>query len=341
MTRAMGRQIGEVLGNYIISDQSKRGVCVGSYLRVRVALDVTKPLRRCLYVRLGDGIEEVVRVEIRYEKLPHTCYLCGRLDHMEKDCSKYAGEGLSDIDKPYGKWFQEDVFQPDYRRPPGRRFGLASKPWSMHAPATVDDEEEDEEEMVAGARRRHSEKARADVDKNQGDLQRPQVMAGCAVTDVIMSDAEIPLLVAGEGAHFPLPDLNITLEVNAEDESRDSRAIIPYEENSIKGGVETLKPIRQLHEEGFALSTTFSHSFGLVTKDCGPRMEDVGQDDPFGLGPIIQQISWEAKKEARRKSRRGIKKQRSMHKWDSRPDGEVNHNGKRGPRGVRVLEGAT
>lgn len=230
------------------------------------------------------------------------------------------------------------MFQLDYRRPPGRQFGLASKPWSMHAPATVDDEEEDGEEMVAGARRRHGEKARVDVDKNQGDLQCPQFMVGCAVTDVIMSDVEIPLLEAVGGAQFPLLDLNITLEVNAEDESRDPRAIIPYEENSIRGGVETLKLIRQLHKEGFALSTTCSNSFGLVTKDCGPQMEDVGQDDPFGLGPIIQQISWEAKKDARRKSRHGIKKQRSMHKWDPRPDGEVNHNGKRGPRGVRVLE---
>ncbi|KAI5339195.1 hypothetical protein L3X38_018467 [Prunus dulcis] len=159
-------------------------------------------------------------------------------------------------------------------------------------------------------------------------------MAGCAVTDVIMLDAEIPLLEAAEGTQFPLPYLNITLTVNVDDESRDSRPIIPYEENSIKGVAGTLKQTRQLHEEGFAMSTTCSNFFGLVRKERGPRMEDVAQDDPFGLGPIIQQISLEAKK----KSRHRIKKQRSMHKWEPRPVGEVNHNGKGGPRRVRVFE---
>ncbi|KAI5338227.1 hypothetical protein L3X38_017498 [Prunus dulcis] len=104
MTQIMGRQIGEVLGDHITSYQN-----------------------------------EVVRVEIRYEKRPHTCYLCGRLDHMEKECSKYTGEELTDLDKPYGKWFQEDVFGLDYRRLPRHRFGLASKPWSMRTPATVED----------------------------------------------------------------------------------------------------------------------------------------------------------------------------------------------------------
>ncbi|KAL6273294.1 hypothetical protein ACE6H2_023986 [Prunus campanulata] len=62
-----------------------------------------------------DGRDDVVRVDIWYEKLSHTCYLCCKLDHMEKESSNYAGEGLMDLDKLYGKWFLKDVFGPDYR----------------------------------------------------------------------------------------------------------------------------------------------------------------------------------------------------------------------------------
>ncbi|VVA28466.1 PREDICTED: PRUPE_7G053800 [Prunus dulcis] len=132
--------------------------------------------------------------------------------------------------------------------------------------------------MAVGARRRRGEEARADVDKNQEDSQLPQFMVGCAVTDVIMSDAEIPLLEAAEGTQFPLPDLNITLEVNADDESKDSRAIFPYEENSIRGAARTLKPTRQLHEEGFfyvyhVLQLLWACHKGTWATDggCGPR----------------------------------------------------------------------
>ncbi|KAL6273295.1 hypothetical protein ACE6H2_023987 [Prunus campanulata] len=135
----------------------------------------------------GDGRDDVVRVDICYEKLPHTCYLCGSLDHMENECSKYVGEGLTDLDKPYGKWF---LFGPDYCRLPGRRFGLAFKPWSVRALELVEEEEEKEETAAM----RRGEEDKADGDKNQGDPQLPQIIEKCAVSDVIMSNAEIPLL---------------------------------------------------------------------------------------------------------------------------------------------------
>ncbi|VVA40623.1 PREDICTED: At4g02000, partial [Prunus dulcis] len=50
MTKDIGKQIGEALGGYAVSDHCKKGEHCGNYLRIRVGLDVRKPLRWCMPV---------------------------------------------------------------------------------------------------------------------------------------------------------------------------------------------------------------------------------------------------------------------------------------------------
>lgn len=142
MTRAMGKLISDALGTYVVTDQSRRGECLGIYLCIRVLLDVGRPLRRWLAVRLPDASGMVEWVQLRYEKLPITRYLCGMLDHGEKDCGLYTGKERDDSDKLYGLWFHRDVLGPNYHKPKRRCFGLpSSEEWSMRAPMEVDDGE--------------------------------------------------------------------------------------------------------------------------------------------------------------------------------------------------------
>ncbi|CAL2258857.1 unnamed protein product [Prunus armeniaca] len=61
MTRAMGQMIGTALGGYVVTDQSKKVDCLGSYLRIRARIDVTKPLRRSLNLRLDGDLVEMIR----------------------------------------------------------------------------------------------------------------------------------------------------------------------------------------------------------------------------------------------------------------------------------------
>ncbi|KAK3204417.1 hypothetical protein Dsin_018463 [Dipteronia sinensis] len=64
------------------------------FLRVRVVVDVTKPLRRFLQVDImGDG-EEMITV-LRYERLPNHCFQCGRLGHLTQECSEGFSDGSS------------------------------------------------------------------------------------------------------------------------------------------------------------------------------------------------------------------------------------------------------
>ncbi|KAI5337577.1 hypothetical protein L3X38_016848 [Prunus dulcis] len=70
MMRAMGKEIGTTLGDFVVTDQSKRTDCYGSYLRIKVGIDISKPLRRCMPVRLPGGQTTTQWVDLPYEKLP-------------------------------------------------------------------------------------------------------------------------------------------------------------------------------------------------------------------------------------------------------------------------------
>ena len=56
----------------------------GDFMRVRVELDITKPLSRGRQVRFGPDSDGWV--SFRYERLPVFCYWCGRLTHDAKEC---------------------------------------------------------------------------------------------------------------------------------------------------------------------------------------------------------------------------------------------------------------
>ncbi|XP_075650037.1 uncharacterized protein LOC142620563 [Castanea sativa] len=83
-TKAVGMSIGATLGEVEKVDANGRGFCLGSFLRTRVLMDITKPLCRGRKVRLGEyGLKWV---DFKYERLSILCYLCGMIDHDERDC---------------------------------------------------------------------------------------------------------------------------------------------------------------------------------------------------------------------------------------------------------------
>lgn len=90
----------------------------------------------------------MLNVDIRYEKLTLTCFLCGIMDHVEDKCAKYQGTQDDDYAKPYGRWFQDDVLGKDNRNPAGKWFGLGPDGgWSIKA-RIMDDMDEVIEEDV-------------------------------------------------------------------------------------------------------------------------------------------------------------------------------------------------
>lgn len=77
MTKSIGEAISTHLGDCIMIDSDEEGLCLGKFMRVRVKLDVRRPLRRGMRLALND--HELVWVEFQYEKLPDFCFRCGLL----------------------------------------------------------------------------------------------------------------------------------------------------------------------------------------------------------------------------------------------------------------------
>lgn len=63
---------------------------INPFRRVRILIDVTKPLKRFQMIRVKGN--KNIKVTLKYERLPHFCFLCGMLSHTGKDCSNVADE---------------------------------------------------------------------------------------------------------------------------------------------------------------------------------------------------------------------------------------------------------
>ncbi|XP_075665196.1 uncharacterized protein At4g02000-like [Castanea sativa] len=78
----------------------------GSFMRVRVLVDISLPLCRGRVIALDDNREQWVT--FRYERLPNLCFWCGCLTHSDKDCDRWIeSEGmLAETEKQYGPWIK-------------------------------------------------------------------------------------------------------------------------------------------------------------------------------------------------------------------------------------------
>lgn len=80
----MAEIIGANLGSFVKADLSNFDGTWNAFIRVRVEIEVNKPLRRGLKIKQPNG--ESVWLECKYEHLPTFCFICGRLGHAEKYC---------------------------------------------------------------------------------------------------------------------------------------------------------------------------------------------------------------------------------------------------------------
>lgn len=87
----------------VLEDEKFKGC---NFMRVRVAVNVTKPLCRGRKIALSGGSDSWV--SFRYERLPNLCYWCGKLTHMERECPIWLkGKGvLTEKDPQFGPWLR-------------------------------------------------------------------------------------------------------------------------------------------------------------------------------------------------------------------------------------------
>lgn len=84
------RRLGDKIGSFVKVDKTDI-IGINKSLRIRTLIDVRKPLKKEIELKLRGGAME--RVRVKYEKLPVFCYFCGTLGHGEKDCELTSSPG--------------------------------------------------------------------------------------------------------------------------------------------------------------------------------------------------------------------------------------------------------
>uniref|UniRef100_A0A803NUS5 Reverse transcriptase domain-containing protein n=1 Tax=Cannabis sativa TaxID=3483 RepID=A0A803NUS5_CANSA len=82
------------------------------YLRVRVTLDIRKPLRRRMKLTRDNG--SWFWAHFKYERVPTFCFICGLIGHSERFCRHLFQQPIEQIVKPYGE-FMRAVPQKSYK----------------------------------------------------------------------------------------------------------------------------------------------------------------------------------------------------------------------------------
>lgn len=95
------RQIGGRFGQIVEIDSNTTNGIARS-VRIKVLIDVEKPMKRGTRLRIGKA--DPCWIPITYERLPSFCYWCGMLGHTYKDC-----EGAQEREEREGKIIEEDL----------------------------------------------------------------------------------------------------------------------------------------------------------------------------------------------------------------------------------------
>ncbi|KAK0599061.1 hypothetical protein LWI29_001948 [Acer saccharum] len=81
------------------------GDCLDKFLRVRVNIDISKPLRRALNVGVEDS-DQMATILFCYDRLPDLCFHCGVLSHPLREWP--LRKSIKDVGRPlkYGAWIR-------------------------------------------------------------------------------------------------------------------------------------------------------------------------------------------------------------------------------------------
>lgn len=82
------------MGKFVEIDQ-KESNRMGRFLRVKVKVDLRKPLKRGTILKYQ---EKRLKVLFKYERLQTFYFVCGRIGHQLKDCEEISEGGMEGYD---------------------------------------------------------------------------------------------------------------------------------------------------------------------------------------------------------------------------------------------------
>jgi hypothetical protein len=102
MDQDTGELIGNQIGDFIEMDGLVDGMAVGQFLRIKVRMSIKKPIMRGTMIEVEGG-KRTIWCPFEYEYCPDFCFVCGRIGHVEKECSIKLKRGE---EPQYGRWLR-------------------------------------------------------------------------------------------------------------------------------------------------------------------------------------------------------------------------------------------
>lgn len=86
MSETVGKQLGNFFGEFLLYDVKNNTSIWRECMRVKIRIDVRKPLKRKKRITRKNGQDFVVTC--KYERLGDFCFSCGLVSHTERFCRK-------------------------------------------------------------------------------------------------------------------------------------------------------------------------------------------------------------------------------------------------------------
>ena len=132
MSEKVAKEIGKFIGVYIEADAKNFDGIWRNFMRIRVAIDVRKPLKKRMRIKKLGG--EWAWINFKYERMPTFCFYCGIIGHNEKFCEKFFDCKDKQAAMEYGTWI---------RAPNRRDYSQIGERWLRNnAPTMVGAEQE-------------------------------------------------------------------------------------------------------------------------------------------------------------------------------------------------------
>lgn len=98
------QSIGNFVGTFVKSDLANLDGFWKPFARIRIMMDIEKPLKRRMKIK-HDG-DSWSWINFKYERLSIFCFVCGMLDHSERDCAIVYANPDKEFDRTYGVWLR-------------------------------------------------------------------------------------------------------------------------------------------------------------------------------------------------------------------------------------------